>query len=132
MGDNLLRLRVIRDYQNTFRFGCTLKPFLFSQPQMVTFASDQFAEWFPWGASRSASHASPFVALSFEEYGVDHLTLSFHVQAGAYFGNHFRSELAQSLRPVIGYYRGLDPRLKYASFQNSHSQFAYFGVMLDL
>ncbi|MBI3542781.1 MAG: hypothetical protein HY075_05840 [Deltaproteobacteria bacterium] len=130
-GDELIAFRLTHDIGERWRVGGTLKPIVGSEPGMKFFAADQFVEWFPWGQAADYQHASPYVSLGFEELGVDHLMFTYHLQLGLLFGNHFREKHHQSLRPVAGYYRGIDPRLKYAQFMLSRAEFGYFGLALD-
>src|SRR5262249_17828519 len=133
MGDNLLTLRAVHDIGDQFRFGLTLKPFLFSNPSMVWVSADEFAEWFPLGAAaRRPGRGSPFLALGLGEAGLEKLEMTYHVQAGLQFGSHFGPEHGQAMRLVVGYYHGVDPRLKYATFLNSKWEFGYLGLMFSL
>jgi hypothetical protein len=98
---------------------------------MKPFSADQFFEWFPWGQAADAQHPSFYAALGFEERGVDHIMFTYQAQLGVLFGNHFREQHHASLRGVVGYYRGIDPRLKYAQFMLSRAEFGYAGLAFD-
>jgi hypothetical protein len=131
LGNEIITLRLIHDVDEHFRFGGSLAPIIGSEPKMRPFAADQFFEWFPWGQSATAQQASFYTAIGFQEMGVDHLMFTYQGQLGLLWGNHFRRLHKTSLRAVAGYYRGIDPRLKYAQFMLSRAEFGYVGFAVD-
>lgn len=132
LGNEQLLIRYIHDFQDRFRVGGTLKPYLGSDPGIKKYASDQFAEWFPWGTASRPSEATPFVAAGLEQFGADKVRMTYHAQAGVYFGNHLEPRYQPNVRFVGGYYNGVDPRFKYAQFKNGLSRFYYLGAQLGL
>lgn len=132
LGQEYVYARFIYDLDNTFRFGGTFKPFIRSVPQLQTLAFDEFIEYFPFGAIDNPHHGNPFVALGFDEWGPNNLVLTTHVQLGLYYGNHFSKTFHQTMRAVIGYYTGADPRLKYFEFRDARQSFAYLGFMFSI
>jgi hypothetical protein len=128
-----VEVRVIHDFDTHFRVGGTFKVMLDTDPAGEPLASNQFAEWFPWGAdSGLPAGMQPYVALGTSEDGTVGYGFNYGAQLGILFGNHFKPEKQQSLRLVIGVYHGEDPRLKYAQFYNSRVEFFYYGVLLNL
>lgn len=132
LGNELIYLRVIRDIENQWRVGGTLKPFLGSEPRMQRFAADQFVEWFPWGTQENPKKLTPYLALALEQYGLKKIEWSGTVQVGAYVGNHLKPVHQSNARVMIGYYDGVDPRLKYAQYKGIRSNFAFFGLGFDI
>lgn len=130
-GDEQLYARVIYDWQRVARVGATLKPIVGSDPGMMAFAADQFAELYPWGTAASVHSPTPYIAVGCEEYGVHAVDFTVNVQAGIYFGDHLDAQHHPELRVAVGYYNGVDPRLKYMQFKDSFQQFGYFGVLVD-
>lgn len=132
LGNELIWIRLIRDFDTRFRIGGTLRPIVGSDPAMKTFGADQFAEWFPWGQRSSPHSLSPYLAAGVEEYGRDYVQAAFHAQIGAVVGNHFFETWHPSLRIVAGYYTGPDPALKYYEFMRFTPKFFYTGFMFDI
>jgi hypothetical protein len=132
LGNEEILIRYIRDIEDQFRLGGTLKPYVGSDPGLERYASDEFAEWFPWGTAADFSHFTPFIAGSMEQWGVDKVRNTYHAQLGAYIGNHLQAVYKPSVRVVAGYYNGVDPRFKYAQFKDGLSRFYYFGVQVGL
>jgi hypothetical protein len=132
LGNEQLWIRAIHDIDGDFRLGATLKPYVGSEPKMKPFAADQFFEWFPWGTPSSYKRGVPYVAIGLDEEGVEKVYLTYQAQLGVYWGNHMRREKHQTIRAVAGYYRGIDPRLKYAQFLLGRADFGYVGAMFDL
>ena len=132
LGDDFIVARILYAGFSDFRLGASLKPITNSDPVRQFFAADQFAEWFPWGPQDSRSNPSPFLALGLEEDGARKIDLNFHAQLGAYVGAHAKREYRQSMRIVLGYYNGFDPRSKYARFKNTRTHFVYGGLMFNL
>ena len=131
LGLNVLRIRVLHDFDKTVRVGLTLDPITHSIPNAVETGLNEFVEYFPWG-SNEAEKYSPFVAA-----GLAHaLSFSsaplFHIQAGITLGAHFDPKHSTIGRLVYGYYTGPDPRAKYAEFLGGRSQFSYLGLMFCL
>jgi hypothetical protein len=131
LGNEIFYGRVVKDFEDRWRVGGELKPFVGTDPAMKAFGADQFAEWFPWGVAGSRRQASPFLAGGLEQYGRDFIQLCGNVQAGVVFGNHFKAEHEPTLRAVLGYYWGNDPRLKFYEFDHQHSDFAYTGLEVE-
>lgn len=132
LGNEILWLRLIKDFDNEIRVGGSLHPVLGSDPGMMTWGSDQFFEWFPWKASMDPHRFSPFIAMGFDEYGRHEVDLTYHAQIGVAAGNHFSPDHHPNLRIVLGYYNGVDPRLKYFQYLFGYSNFVYGGLMLDI
>ena len=140
LGDESLGIRIVKDCKGHARMGGTLRPFVGSEPGLKAFAADQFIEWW-WGGTNGdgkadetllAHHFTPYLAAGLEEYGREKVELSEHIQGGFFVGSHLSGVKRPSLRVTLGYYSGIDPRLKYFQFKNSKSNFAYLGVMFDL
>lgn len=132
LGQEYVPIRIVYDYLKNIRVGATFKPFIRSYPSLNFFASDQFVEYFPWGANDKPHAPSFYIAAGFDEYGVaDALQPTFHAQIGFYIGNHFSEAYRQTIRGVLGYYSGADPRLKYYQFLQATDSFAYAGMMFD-
>ena len=132
LGDEVLQARLIYDYAARFRIGLSLKAVAGSEPGMKVFAGDQFVEWFPFGTASTYGKPTPYIAVGVEEWGVNVVFPTLHVQLGAYIGNHLRPEHRSNIRLVSGYYHGVDPRLKYAQFLLSRVEFGYAGLMFDI
>ena len=132
LGNEELSFRVIKDLDRSFRFGGSLRPFLGTDPPMKAFGADQFFEWFFKGAAQSPHEFSPFMATGLEEYGLNEIDVSFNVQIGFAIGNHFDEVKTSAMRAVLGYYAGVDPRLKYYQFRDSKANFLYGGLMFDI
>lgn len=133
LGQELLPIRLIYDMDRLIRVGVTLKPVLRSYPEVQRFWADEFFEVHPWGGKDDPHSPSPYFALSLGQSGTDYYLWTFHSQLGIYFGNHFTpSKHQQTLRLVLGYYTGPDPRLKYFEFRNKLQHFGYLGVMVDI
>lgn len=131
-GDDLV-LRYLHDFDARFRLGTTLRLFAQRSPDGKPVAADQFAEWFPWGADTPTARAvhAPYLAIGFEEDGYQTYYLSFHAQLGLLYGYHFQPEKQTSLRTVVGYYHGPDPRLKYFAYLQSQADFLYIGCIVN-
>ena len=132
VGQESVPIRAVYDLDKTFRFAVTLRPFVRSYPSVRRVWFDQSVEYYPWGAKDSKTEFSPYVSFGLEESGVDSYILTYHAQLGAYIGNHFGKGHHQTLRGVLGYYNGADPRLKYFELRSAQQQFAYLGFMFDL
>jgi hypothetical protein len=132
LGNEQIIARYFRDIDERFRVGGTLKPYFAADPGMEHWGSDEFGEWYPWGTAASFGTFTPFIAGSLEQYGPNHIQLTFHAQVGAYIGNHLRPLYKPNVRVVAGYYNGVDPRLKYAQFKDGLQRFGYFGVEVGL
>ena len=132
LGNEILNFRVIRDIDQQWRLGAGIRTVLSSAPGMLVLGGEQFIEWFPYQFSDNPHHISPFIALSTEEYGRSHEEVSFNAQLGIAAGNHFLPKKISSLRLVLGYYNGIDPRLKYFQFKQIRNQFGYGGLMFEL
>jgi hypothetical protein len=132
LGNEELFVRYIHDIEDKVRLGGTLKPYVGSDPGIQRYASDEFVEWFPWGTAQSFEKFTPFIAGSMEQYGADYIHNTYHVQAGAYIGNHLQALYKPSVRVVAGYYNGVDPRFKYAQFLDGLQRFYYFGAQVGL
>ncbi len=132
LGNEILSFRLVKDLEYKLRFGGSLRAVVSSDPGMKVFGSEQFFEWFLWGATQNTHRFYPYLALGLEEYGRQQIDLSWHIQIGAVAGNHFLAQKHSSLRVVMGFYSGNDPRLKYFQFKNAKTHFGYFGFMFDL
>jgi hypothetical protein len=133
LGQESLPIRFIYDLDRQFRFGVTLKPFLRAFPEMERFAAEEFAEWFPWSASDDRKTANPYIALGLDHRGPKgQLKHTLNAQIGVYWGNHFDRGFRQTIRTVVGYYTGADPRLKYFEFRAATLSYAYLGLMFDI
>jgi len=124
--------RLIYDDGTHWRMGASFKPVFNSDPGTNLLSGDQFIEVWPFGINANPLSPTPFVAVSADEGGVNYSSASFHVQLGAYFGNHTEKERRTVVRFAIGYYNGSDPRTKYAAFLNSRTHFVYGGVLITL
>lgn len=134
LGQDQFQVRVLRDFHEHFRVGATFAYLLDKDPETTEpFNLNQFAEYFPLGAETGLpGNAQPYLAVGLEEYGTPQYDFTYHAQVGLLFGKHFQPEHQQSLRLVLGYYHGVDPRLKYAVFLHSMWDFFYGGVQLNL
>ncbi|OFZ83406.1 MAG: hypothetical protein A2583_08535 [Bdellovibrionales bacterium RIFOXYD1_FULL_53_11] len=132
MGAEALRVRYIYAGMERFRFGLTLEPLMNSEPAFKGFGAEQFVEWFPFGPNSKRQEPMPYLSLGLEEYGVDSVGITVNVQGGVLFGNHTRPVHEPSVRAIIGYWNGADPRLKYASFKRARASFGYTGIIVDL
>ena len=132
LGNEEILFRYFRDIDDHFRLGGTLKPYVGSDPGIMTWGSDQFAEWYPWGTAANFDKFTPFIAGSMEQYGRYAVNWTFHAQAGVYIGNHLKPMYKPNIRLVAGYYNGVDPRLKYEQFLNGFQRFYYIGAQVGL
>ncbi len=134
VGQEFIPVRIVYDLDKQFRIAATLKPFIRSYPSVHAIWFDQSVEYFPWGALDLSHRLSPYIALGLDESGMADYSykITYHAQIGAYVGNHFSKTHHQTIRTVLGYYSGYDPRLKYFELKNASQQFAYLGVMFDL
>ena len=107
-------------------------PIFVSDPPMKVFDANQFAEWFPFGQSTDTRRGTPFLAAGLEEYGPNDVELTFHAQAGVFFGEHMGPHHTAQIRFVAGVYSGSDPRMKYMQFLDSRETFGYLGLMADI
>jgi hypothetical protein len=112
LGNELFMVRYVHDVEDKFRLGGELKPYFAADPGM--------------------EHFTPFIAASLEQYGPNHIQLTANAELGAYVGNHMNPYYKPSVRFVVGYYNGVDPRLKYAQFENGLQRFGYFGAQVGL
>lgn len=133
LGDNMLFARFVYDLGPYARLGGTFIPVIHGGPDMNFFGANEFAEFFPWGGNDDSQKPSPYVAVGLQQGGTSQYGIvnTLNVQIGAYFGNHFSNEFKPTLRPVLGFYTGADPRLKYFQFENKSATFFYAGVMFD-
>ena len=132
LGNEILTFRFIRDIDQRWRLGAGLRTVVSSDPGMQGLGGEQFIEWFPNQFSENSHNLNPFIALGTEEYGRSHVELSFNAQVGLAAGNHFLPKKISSLRLVMGYYNGVDPRLKYFQFKRVRSEFGYAGLMFEI
>lgn len=132
LGNEVLDLRLIKDIDTSYRFGLGIRPTLGSDPGMIAFGAEQFFEWFPTGEAADPHHFAPYFATGFEEYGRHAIRFTWHAQIGIAAGNHFGETKHSSLRGVVGYYNGNDPRLKYYQFKDRRVDFFYGGVAFDI
>jgi hypothetical protein len=132
LGDEQILVRYFHDIEDRFRVGGTLKPFFAADPGMVHYASDQFGEWYPWGTAPSFDKFTPFIAGSLDESGPDKVRVNYHAQMGVYIGNHLQPVYKPNVRFVVGYYNGVDPRLKYAQLKDGLQRFYYIGAEVGL
>jgi hypothetical protein len=132
LGNEQTMFRYFHDVDDRFRLGATLKPYLGSDPREKFWGSDQFAEWFPWGTASTYTKPTPFIAGSMEQYGLRAVNWTYHIQAGVYFGNHMMPVYKPNVRLVVGYYNGVDPRLKYQQILNGFQRFYYVGAQVGL
>jgi hypothetical protein len=133
VGSENFEFRFIHDFGKFARLGGAFRPYLRSDPAMNTWENFiAFGELFPWGTS-DPHHITPYVATGFELWGpTNNVVPTFHAQAGIYWGNHMEKTHSGSLRTVVGYYGGADPRIKYFSLLGSTVTFYYLGMMFDL
>ncbi len=131
LGDEMIPMRLVYDYQDLGRVGTTLRPVVGSEPGIRPFFMDQFIEVFPWRAQKDFRKATPYVSVGFEEYGRNYIVFTYHAQLGVYFGSHLEPEHHPTLRLAIGYYNGIDPRMKYAQFKDTRQNFGYGGVLVN-
>lgn len=132
LGNEIITLRVLRDINTRWRLGGALRLTVSSDPGMQGLGGEQFVEYFPHEFSEDSHKLNPFIALSTEEYGRSRVELTFHAQVGFAAGNHFLPRKISSMRFVLGYYNGTDPRLKYFQFKRARSEFGYAGVMFEI
>ena len=132
LGNEIVDFRFIRDIENTWRLGVGFRPCVSSDPGMQFFGAEQFVEWFPLQFSDNPHHMNPFAAIGSEQYGRSNITESFHFQIGFAAGNHFLPKKVSSLRTVLGFYSGYDPRLKYFQMKHRYADFVYGGVMFEI
>jgi hypothetical protein len=134
LGDNLVFARGVYDLGPYARVGVTFIPVVHAGPPMDFFGANEFAEFFPLGGADESTKPSPYIALGLEQGGTDQYGLvnTLNLQAGVYFGNHFSNEHKPTLRAVVGYYTGADPRLKYFQFEDKRASFFYAGLMFDI
>lgn len=134
VGEEFIPIRAVYDIDKKFRLAATLMPFIRSYPSTQPIWLNQSVEFYPWGAQDSNHRFSPYAAFSLEESGMKGYSyvVTYHAQLGAYIGNHFGKEHRQSIRAVVGYYNGADPRLKYFELRSDTEQFGYLGAMFDL
>jgi hypothetical protein len=129
-GNEIITFRWVKDYKNQYRIGGTFKPVIYSEPRLNNWGSDQFLEWFPRGFATNRKSFSPYVAAGLEQSGTRDLILTQQLQTGFYIGNHHEPSQAPTIRFVLGLYKGIDPRLKYAQLKRARSSFGYAGLML--
>ncbi len=132
LGYDFLVLRLAHDVVPYFRFVFALKPLIGTDPPMKVLWAEQGIEWFPLGGRDQRDSPSPYMALGFEQFGYHSIEWHTHAQIGIYFGKHFSSAHHTTARLAVGYYDGLDPRLKYAGLKNSRVGFFYAGFLIDL
>lgn len=134
VGSEYLGLRFIHDFDNYARVGGEYRPFLRSDPKFDPWLSfSLFGEVFPFGASQNPHRGTLYLASGLEVGGpVNQVIPTYHVQLGVYWGNHMEKSHSTSLRYVVGYYNGADPRLKYFSLLGTRDHFYYFGMMFGL
>lgn len=132
LGNEVIDFRVIHDIDQSFRLGGGIRPVVGSDPGMIAFGAEQFAEWFPWGAQPNPRKLSPYIATGFEEYGRRAIQLTFNAQIGLATGSHFLPQRYPAIRIVLGYYNGNDPRMKYFQMKYSRVEFFYGGLMFDI
>lgn len=129
LGFERLVFRFISDFPS-FRVGGTLKPIFKAEPAAKFFAADEFIEWFP--IDQFEKEIRPFLALELEQQGSNEYYLNMNLQLGLYFGQHLDEAHRPTVRTVLGYYRGMDTRLKYAFYKFSQIDFGYVGLVFDL
>lgn len=132
LGNEIIDFRVVKDLQSKIRVGGGIRPTVGSDPGMIVFGEEQFVEYFPFEEGANPHEFKPYIACGFEEYGRGTIQFSSNFQIGYAAGSHFRKERHSSLRAVLGYYTGNDPRLKYYQFKHSRLGFAYAGLAFDL
>lgn len=130
VGDDSLVVRGVYDIASRFRFGVSLRPLIGADPEGQHFAADQFAEWFPFGTNEEQG-GTPYLALGLQEFGLHDLALTWHAQAGVYFGSHLGEVHRPTLRFVLGFYHGRDPSLKMAQLAGAFATFPYVGVAVN-
>ncbi len=132
LGWEVLRARFIYSGWDGVRIGASLKPIIGSDPPMKVFSADQFVEWFPFGWGERRNEGKPYVSLGLEQMAVDHYVLTTQLQAGVQFGNVSRPVHEPSLRLALGYWNGMDPRLKYLQFKRATTDFVFLGLFADI
>ncbi len=132
LGNEVIALRLIHDIERRFRLGGSLRAVVSADPGMIVLGGEQFLEWFPEQYPDSSHQFTPFFAFGTEEYGRQNMEFSWNAQVGLSAGNHFFPKKVSALRVVLGYYHGVDPRLKYYEFKNARSSFAYSGLMFEI
>jgi hypothetical protein len=134
LGDNVFRIRILRDFDRYVRAGITFVPISHAIPDNLISGMDEFVEVFPFGYREDPHSFSPYISggignrIDFYNGG----GAIYNVQVGVAAGSHFNLEHTHVLRLVAGYYSGPDPRSKYAQFYGAHSNFGYVGTMFDL
>lgn len=132
LGNEIFDFRYVKDIGRQFRLGAGFRPAVISGPQMQFFGSHEFLEWYPKEVPMDPHKFTPFIAVGLEQYGLKSVSLHGHLQMGLVAGAHFGNLSPQSTRVVVGYYNGGDTRMKYFQFQNTRSEFGYFGLILEL
>jgi hypothetical protein len=131
LGNEQLYARVIYDWNRMMRLGGSLKPYVGTDPGLKWFAADQFAEYYPLGVAENVHKPTWYVATSISEYGHNAVYGTVNAQTGVFFGSHLDPDHHSGIRAAIGYYGGVDPRLKYMEFLNGFSKFFYAGLLAD-
>ncbi len=131
LGHDALYCRLIFDAGEYFRIGGTIRGFIHSDPKLKFFGADQFAEFFPLKNLNSTTSPTPYFAVGLEEGGAQQIDFTYHFQVGAYLGNHTLPKRQSTFRLAMGYYNGLDPRLKFAHYLNAKDHFFYGGLLLN-
>lgn len=124
LGNEILTLRWIRNWNENLRTGAGVRYTLGAEPDFKTLGGDQFIEYY---FTDTAKKNIPYVLAGFEEYGNDKVTLSMNLQAGYSVGDPRKADTRQTFKWVAGYYDGSDLRLKYAQFLYTRMHFFYAG-----
>jgi hypothetical protein len=132
LGDNVFRIRLLKDWERTFRFGLTLLPIVHAIPEGLDSGANEFAEYFPLGSDEDGHSPKPYLAAGLGNRIFFNGFSSFHAQLGMATGSHFQDKHSHDARLAIGYYDGPDPRAKYAQFKGFRSHFFYVGILFNL
>lgn len=133
LGDNVIRFRFLRDFDQKVRVGITIDAIIHAIPEDVASGIDEFIEYFPWGSNEDSRWLlRPYAAVGLIEGFSFNGINALNAQIGLSFGKHFEAQHGHTLRAVLGYYGGIDPRAKYAQFVGDTVSFGYTGLMFDL
>ena len=134
LGSDIVGGRWFYDWKKYLRAGVGLNYYFRSGPKMKTLGAQETLEYFPLTALDDRHQLTPYLAAGMEHVGVaEHgIRTVYHLQVGAYLGTHLSTQPIQSIRAVLGVYKGPDPRLKYFAYHNASDTFGYTGVMVDL
>ena len=62
LGDDVFRIRVVKDFKRIVRVGITLVPISHTIPDNLVSGMDEFVEYFPFGYQEDPHTFSPFIS----------------------------------------------------------------------